>query len=62
MDTYWDGSVLVGTHNPKWNIIYCNEAFTRITGVTRAMVKGKCWWDIFELPSGSKQVRFCSYM
>ena len=50
-----EGILLVDTSTPEWNILFQNEAWLRITGMTRGEVSHGKLWHLFS-PAGQTQV------
>ncbi len=50
-----EGILLVDTSTPDWNILFQNEAWLRITGMTREEVYGGKMWHLF-MPAGQTRV------
>ena len=51
-----EGILLVDTSTPDWNILFQNEAWLRITGMTREAVLGGKLWQLFS-PAGQTKVQ-----
>ena len=50
-----EGILLVDTSTPDWNVLFQNEAWLRITGMTRDEVSHGKLWHLFS-PAGQTQV------
>lgn len=50
-----EGMLLVDLATPDWNILFQNEAWLRITGMSRGEVLGAKLWQLF-LPAGQTRV------
>jgi len=50
-----EGILLVDTSTPDWNILFQNEAWLRVTGMTREEVHGGKLWHLFT-PAGQTRV------
>ena len=50
-----EGILLVDTSTPDWNILFQNEAWLRVTGMTRDEVHGGKLWRLFT-PAGQTRV------
>ena len=51
-----EGILLVDTNTPNWNMMFQNEAWLRITGMSRLDVHGNGLWQLF-VPAGQTKVQ-----
>lgn len=55
LEAYTEGVMLVDTAKPDWSILYQNEAWLRITGMSRDEVQGSNLWQLY-VPAGRTRV------
>ena len=55
LETFSEGILLVDTATPDWNVMFQNEAWLRITGMSREEVNGSKLWHLFT-PAGQSKV------
>lgn len=55
LEAFSEGILLVDTSTPDWNVLFQNEAWLRITGMSRDEVYGSKLWHLFT-PAGQTKV------
>lgn len=55
LEAFSEGILLVDTSTPDWNVLFQNEAWLRITGMSRDEVYGSKMWHLFT-PAGQTKV------
>ena len=55
LEAFSEGILLVDTSTPDWNVLFQNEAWLRITGMSRDEVFGSKMWNLFT-PAGQTKV------
>lgn len=55
LEAFSEGILLVDTSTPDWNVLFQNEAWLRITGMSRDEVYGSKMWQLFT-PAGQSKV------
>lgn len=57
LEAFSEGILLVDTSTPDWNVLFQNEAWLRITGMSRDEVYGSKLWHLFT-PAGQTKVAY----
>ncbi|CAL5218507.1 g194 [Coccomyxa viridis] len=61
MDCFSEGIMLVNTDSENWNILFVNDAWSRVTGYTREDALGKPVFGLFEIPGTSHAAAMDQY-
>ncbi|CAK0736720.1 hypothetical protein CVIRNUC_000792 [Coccomyxa viridis] len=61
MDCFSEGIMLVNTDSENWNILFVNDAWSRVTGYTREDALGKPVFGLFEIPGTSQEAAMEQY-
>ncbi|BDA44406.1 probable mitogen-activated protein kinase kinase kinase 11 at C-terminar half [Coccomyxa sp. Obi] len=61
MDCFSEGIMLVNTDSEMWNILFVNDAWSRVTGFSREEALGKPVFGLFEIPGTSHEAAMAQY-
>ncbi|KAK9915712.1 hypothetical protein WJX75_003037 [Coccomyxa subellipsoidea] len=61
MDCFSEGIMLVNTDSEMWNILFVNDAWSRVTGFSREEALGKPVFRLFEIPGTSHEAAMAQY-